>query len=358
MATVASDDSGLHIVGRDVKVLVDAISELRQFGLDHVAPLPELVLVGDQSAGKSSLMGALAEIHLPRSQGCCTKCPANIKTAPAETWNCVVTLQLYYAFKPGTRGSKEQKFRHWEEQPLVSRKFLEFNDKSQLESAIRWAQIALLNYDSDFNDFIPGTGRHALANTQTTTAGFSPNVVSVEISGPGLAALSFFDLPGLIQNTDKASERYLVGAFENLARKYIAHENALVIYAMTMSVDPVLSKTGGVINKLRANDRCVGVLTKPDTLSDRRSGHGDFEKVLQGEAHQLGHGYFVTKQPGPDSQLAAGPDYHRLAREEEQDFFDGDELWSGSWSEFRSRCGTTRIQEYLSQQLAVQISER
>ena len=71
----------------------------------------------------------------------------------------------------------------------------------------------------------------------------------------------------------------------------------------------------------------MGVLTKPDTLSDRRGGHIDFEKVLGGEEHRVGHGYFVTKQPGPESELTLGPDYHALARQEEVDFFDSDSLW-------------------------------
>lgn len=60
---------GFEIVGKNVKILVDAISDLREFDLSHVVELPELVLVGDQSAGKSSLMSALTEIQLPRDQG-------------------------------------------------------------------------------------------------------------------------------------------------------------------------------------------------------------------------------------------------------------------------------------------------
>jgi len=83
---------GLEFVGSKVKILVDAISDLRRYGLQHVVELPELVLVGDQSAGKSSLMSALTEVKLPRDQGICTKCPANIKTSPANKWSCKISL--------------------------------------------------------------------------------------------------------------------------------------------------------------------------------------------------------------------------------------------------------------------------
>lgn len=71
-STVADD--GVHIVGRRIKMLVQAINDLRKLGVDHlVYPLPEIVVVGDQSAGKSSLIGAIAGIQLPRNVGTCTR---------------------------------------------------------------------------------------------------------------------------------------------------------------------------------------------------------------------------------------------------------------------------------------------
>jgi hypothetical protein len=62
--TIASN-SGPALVGCDTKKLIDTIDKLRKIGLKRVdTKLPELVLIGDQSAGKSSLMGAIAEINL------------------------------------------------------------------------------------------------------------------------------------------------------------------------------------------------------------------------------------------------------------------------------------------------------
>jgi ABC-type arginine transport system ATPase subunit len=95
------EPGGLHTVGRGVKIFVDAIEQLREIGLNNVVQLPELVLVGDQSAGKSSLMGALAEIHLPKSGGTCTRCPAHIKTATAAQWSCKISLRQEYRYSSG-----------------------------------------------------------------------------------------------------------------------------------------------------------------------------------------------------------------------------------------------------------------
>lgn len=48
---------GLEVLGRGVKKLVQAIQDLRHLGVeDLVLPLPKIVVVGDQSTGKSSLI--------------------------------------------------------------------------------------------------------------------------------------------------------------------------------------------------------------------------------------------------------------------------------------------------------------
>lgn len=96
---LATPRQSLEFVGAKVKVLVDAISDLRQYHLDHVVQLLELVLVGDQSTRKSSLMSVLTEIQLPKDQGICTRYPANIKTSPVDTWSCKILLQQYFRYE-------------------------------------------------------------------------------------------------------------------------------------------------------------------------------------------------------------------------------------------------------------------
>lgn len=356
----------MEFVGRHVKVLVDAISDLRNFGLDHVVELPELVLVGDQSAGKSSLMSALTEVQLPRDQGICTKCPANIKTSPAEEgWTCKVSLQQYYRYEnPNGRiidsrsVTRKNPFPPWVEQTLEVKEFATLTHKDQLEEAIKWAQIALLNHDVDYQLFIPGIGQRALGNFQrereNTEAKFSPNLIAIEISAPGLPALSFYDLPGIFRVAPDPRDQYLSRVIENLAIKYIQRPNALIIWTLAMKTDPSNSSTGKVIQDCRATDRTVGVLTNPDHVYSR---HVEYENILQGNAHVVKHGYFVTRQPGENSSIPANDNYHAEARRQEMQFFHSEGLWKGEWKEFLPRCGTTAIQKFLSLELAKQIKD-
>ena len=59
-----------------IRPLLDAIDKLRNLKVvQEGIQLPTIVVVGDQSSGKSSVLESLAGISLPRGQGICTRVP-------------------------------------------------------------------------------------------------------------------------------------------------------------------------------------------------------------------------------------------------------------------------------------------
>lgn len=53
--------------------LLDVINELRVFDVDHELELPQLVVCGEQSSSKSSVLEAISRIPFPRASTVCTQ---------------------------------------------------------------------------------------------------------------------------------------------------------------------------------------------------------------------------------------------------------------------------------------------
>lgn len=370
----------LNDIAAKVKECNDTLSDLHQLGIQHEISLPELVLVGDQSAGKSSLMSAIAGLRLPRGKGTCTRCPIHIRMSHKETWTCSVTLQLDYDYQPASGhasddddeegpapGASNRKEKWLKRQYRVVKEFKTIQDKCDtpmIEHVLRWAQIAVLNPSQNHMQHVPRQGevderaKKTLEQAeQKTEAKFSPNTVALEIRGPDLADLSLYDLPGIFQTAPDPNDQYLAGDVEDICREYISHPKAIILWAVPMNGDPENSSTLKIIRSAKAQNRTLGIMTKADLLSD-----GDQSKwveMLGGRVYQIGFGYFVTSRPGREMDL-------ELEQKTEEAFFnrapgpgDDDRLaWPRSFSPHDDRCGVPRLKAFLSQKLSEAFARR
>ncbi|KAL8688245.1 MAG: hypothetical protein Q9218_005797 [Villophora microphyllina] len=356
-------DTGLELLGQGMKAFVTVVQDLRDLGVEElVLPLPKICVLGDQSTGKSSLIEGISGIKVPRNIGTCTRCPMEINlttSGPDSQWKCTIYLQKNYIYDgsplppsgrhgalKGEGATRARPLGPWVAQQLPeSYVFFRTYKKAEVPRAIQLAQLATLNPATDPAKYVPGK----ICPTEDMQVKFAPNVVRLDISSPDVPNLSFYDLPGVINQAEVPEEEYLVKLVANLVQHYIKTDNCLNLLAIPMTDDPANSTASKLVQELNAQSRTIGVLTKPDRVQYGE----DFEQwihVLEGKKFKLGHGYFVVKN-NPDPRVS-----HAVARREEDEFFSQCEPWAtGHLNVHQHRFGTMKLQGVLSKRLTAQI---
>ena len=60
---------------RNIKPILDTFDKIREILRFEKIELPKIVVVGDQSSGKSSVLESITGVSLPRGENTVTKCP-------------------------------------------------------------------------------------------------------------------------------------------------------------------------------------------------------------------------------------------------------------------------------------------
>ena len=272
------------------------------------------------------------------------QCPLEINLSESESgkpWTCDIVLRfmfMYESVKKHAKPSKKYPLGPWIPLlPVETKKFVSLSEKSALAEALELAQQAILHPAEDPESFKPGASRSRLR--APVEVPFSPNVVRLDISGPGLPNLSFFDLPGVISMHD---DIYVVEMIKNLVQGYINEENCLIIQTLTMDHDLENSGAAALIKKAGATERTIGVLTKPDRLSG--GSVPQYRGLLDNTRYRLGKGYYVVLNNIHDVDQAT-------ARASEEAFFRDNVHFAGSLAGFSDRFGTAKLQQVAARQL-------
>lgn len=155
---------------------------------------------------------------------------------------------------PRHRGNTE--FPGWAPAAAPSKiAFAQVDNPNKLEFYIRCAQRATLSPLEDPLSFLdPSFDDHDIHKTL-----FSPNVVCITVSRPGLPPLSFYDLPGMIGQARTEEEEYTVPLIKALVKKYILDDEALVLVTCALENDVHNSIAAGLARELKVTDRCLGM---------------------------------------------------------------------------------------------------
>ncbi|KAK7040881.1 hypothetical protein VNI00_009477 [Paramarasmius palmivorus] len=319
------------------KELLTLVNQLRAVGAQSDLDLPRITIIGNQSAGKSSVVEAISGvINLPRDAGTCTRCPIECRlSSTSGTWRCHIKIRQEY-------DEQGKRLAEIKEVPFGST----ILSREEVEPTLRKAQFAVLNPRLDKKTVL-STSVDQLDSLPTNgkSFSFSRNVVCVDLEGPELTDLSFIDLPGIIQN---APDDETIRLVEELVLSH-TQGNCLILVALPMTDDIENQKALRLARQVDpTGQRTIGVMTKPDMLGPgSRKALDLWVDVIEGRRHPLVHGYYCTRQPNDDERSkGVSP---AQARSLEEHFFKETLPWSKSTH--MQRFGTENLTSALSRLL-------
>lgn len=164
---------------------------LRHCGIERIVPpLPKIVVTGNQSAGKSSLIEAISKIKVPRCRGTTTRCPMEVilRSNKTEDWNCHIRVRFE---DPEVQTGRA----------LGTVDLATTQRPEEVTLFIRRAQLAVLNPDEDPMHFLEFD--ETQCEEYVSKLSFSKDMVVVEINNAE-DDVTFIDLPGIISNNSNA----------------------------------------------------------------------------------------------------------------------------------------------------------
>ncbi|KAG8879139.1 hypothetical protein FRB97_001919 [Tulasnella sp. 331] len=318
---VEKDQSAMNTYTKERRELLETLNSLHSTGVQNELDLPQIVVVGSQSVGKSSLIESMSGIKLPRDTGTCTRCPTECRLQGGPSWTCTVTLRFHV---------------DTEDKPLPEVREVPFGpavtDKDEVEKVLRRAQRAILRSTLDPSVFLNDEDLHTNEHPAQT---FSQNCI--------------------IANVGEGGNEQDIALVENLAKSFIDRPNCIILLVISCETDFENQGAGRlVLRDSEMKKRTVGVLTKVDRIE-----HGSEQKwvdLLHGKENALINGWFCVKQPDP-KQLRDNISWED-AKATEKAFFDRTSPWMQLQPRFRRRLGSPGLAEKLSGILSALVSQK
>lgn len=301
---------------KDHRDLLDIVDRLRSQGLSQYVDLPQIIVCGDQSSGKSSALEAISGMSFPAKDNLCTRFATELILRRTPTAGVDIRIT------PGPGRSDEEK-----------------------------ARLKNFSYNGALADLDIG---HIIEDAKSAmdldgnSKAFSTDVLRIEISGPSQPHLTMVDLPGLFLAGNKDQSDEDAAIVEALVLSYMKKPRTIILAVVSAKSDFALQQ---VTRHARALDpkgtRTLGLITKPDTLDEGSDSERFYVELAQNKDVHFRLGWHVLRNRG----YAERHDCTAARDTAEADFFS-----RGIWTALKaSQLGVAALRIRLSSVLRDQV---
>jgi interferon-induced GTP-binding protein Mx1 len=188
-------------IKEQMRPLVSLVDNLRELGIARDVEIPQIVVVGDQSAGKSSVLEAITGVNFPRGAGLGTRCVTELRMRRSRSddrpWRALVRLSC-----DKTRQSSEGEIQH----------------KAEIGERITKLTELLLR-------------------ARGANAAYEPeHSIIVEYESPDVPDLTVIDVPGIVRTAVNDQDVCVMKEVDGIVSRHLKQERTVILAVIPSDV--------------------------------------------------------------------------------------------------------------------------
>ncbi|PVH98723.1 dynamin family protein [Periconia macrospinosa] len=286
------DVSSIHLHSNDTRNLLDVVDNLRSQGINRYIDLPQIIVCGEQSSGKSSVLEAISGLMFPSKDNLCTRFATELilrRGPPAP---------IKIRIMPGSEQRSESEL-----QRLADFGVSVSHQDLRLGEVIESAKEAMGINDAD--------------------KVFSSDILRLEVSGPEQPHLTLVDLPGLFEAGSSSQSDADIDTVKSLVLSYMERPRSIILAVVSAKSEFNNQSITRYARKIDTQGlRTLGLITKPDTLDEGSDSEAFYIRLAQNKDVKFRLGWHVLRNRDYASRNSSLQERHRA----EEQFFS-----TGAW---------------------------